>query len=330
MIINSSVNSPELKVRLKQNKTEEGTDITGKDRVTISGEKETSNLTPMELFAINSVKDRKSQNMEPASREYKILLKPENFKDMEEGIGKFWKHVKKLAKEEGFDVDSASLDDQVDPRFVTYLDTPDFALNKLGYTLRRRQKNELKTGEERGKKYELTLKYRNKDMNVSSGKDVSPADSLDGSVKFEDDIVAGVDTIKSVYSKSGKVELKEETGNILEDYMEIFPGLKDADLSPDSKLQKVNNKKIEEYKVELGEIDFGKVEGKAFISVWYNQETGKDSEPVIGEFSFSYDIDDGENKDKINNFVRAMQREFSSSIAEGITKTELIYGKKGE
>jgi len=90
--------------------------------------------------------------MELSSREYKILLKPENFEDMEKGIGKFWKSVKKLAREEGFEVDSIYPDESGDPRFVTYLDTPDFALNKLGYTLRRRQKHEFKTGEDRGKK----------------------------------------------------------------------------------------------------------------------------------------------------------------------------------
>ena len=328
MIINSSLNSSGLRTGVKDNKKDITSAMEQKDTVTIASRREESHFTPLKLFAINSVKDRSSHDMELSSREYKILLKPENFKDMEEGIGKFWKSVKKLAKEEGFDVDSTYSDKGEEARFVTYLDTPDFALNKLGYALRRRQKHEFKTGEDRGKKYELTLKYRNSDVNISSGKDVSPADSLDGSVKFEDDIVAGGNTIKSVYSKSGKVELKEETGNSIEDYMDIFPGLKEIGLSPDSQLQKVNNKKIEEYKAELGEIDFGGVKGEASLSVWYNQ--GEDKKPVIGEFSFSYDIDDSENKDKINNFVRAIQREFSSSIADGITKTELIYGKKGE
>ncbi len=326
MIINSSVTSSVPAV--KQNKREISSDTGQKDRVTISGEKETSNMSPLELFSVNCVKDRASQDMELSSREYKILLKPENFEDMEKGIGKFWKSVKKLAKEEGLEVDSTYSDEAGDPRFVTYLDTPDFALNKLGYTLRRRQKHEFKAGEDRGKKYELTLKYRNSDVNISSGKDVNPAESFEGSVKFEDDIVAGGSTIKNVYSKSGTVELKEETGNSLEDYIDIFPGLKETGISSESQLGKVNNKKIEEYKAELGEIDFGGVTGKASLSVWYNQ--GKDKNPVIGEFSFSYDINDSENKDKINNFVKAIQRELSSSIADGITKTELIYGKKGE
>ncbi|MEQ8169658.1 MAG: hypothetical protein ABRQ38_12270 [Candidatus Eremiobacterota bacterium] len=326
MIINSSV--PLSTTVVKQNKREMPSDILPGDRVTISGDRETSNMNPLELFAVNCVKDRTSQDMELSSREYKILLKPENFEDMEKGISKFWKTVKKLAKEEGFDVDSTYSDEAGDPRFVTYLDTPDFALNKLGYTLRRRQKHEFKAGEDRGKKYELTLKYRNSDVNISSGKDVNPAESFEGSVKFEDDIVAGGSTIKNVYSKSGTVELKEETGNSLEDYIDIFPGLKETGISSESQLGKVNNKKIEEYKAELGEIDFGGVTGKASLSVWYNQ--GKDKNPVIGEFSFNYDINDSENKDKINNFVKAIQRELSSSIADGITKTELIYGKKGE
>ncbi|MEQ8221121.1 MAG: hypothetical protein ABRQ37_02380 [Candidatus Eremiobacterota bacterium] len=326
MIINSSVHSSGLRTSVKEHKKDINAEH--KDRVIIEGHREDPHVKPLELFAINSVKDRTSQDMELSSREYKILLKPENFEDMEKGIGKFWKTVKKLAREEGFEVDSTYSDESGDPRFVTYLDTPDFALNKLGYTLRRRQKHEFKSGEDRGKKYELTLKYRNSDVNISSGKDVSPAEAFEGSVKFEDDIVAGGTAIKNVYSKSGTVELKEETGNSLEDYMEIFPGLKETGLSPESQLGKVNNKKIEEYKAELGEIDFGGVTGKASLSVWYNQ--GKDKKPVIGEFSFSYDINDSENKDKINNFVRAMQRELSSSIADGITKTELIYGKKGE
>jgi len=324
MIINSSVHSSGLRTSVKEHKKDSYAEH--KDRVTIEGHREDPHVKPLELFAVNCVKDRTSQDMELSSREYKILLKPENFEDMEKGIGKFWKTVKKLAKEEGFDVDSTYSDEAGDPRFVTYLDTPDFALNKLGYTLRRRQKHEFKAGEDRVKKYELTLKYRNSDINMSSGKDVSPAESLDGSVKFEDDIVAGGNAIKSVYSKSGKVELKEETGNSLDDYMDIFPGLKETGLSPESQLHHVNNKKIEEYKAELGEIDFGGVKGEASLSVWYNQ--GKDKTPVIGEFSFSYDIDDSENKEKIDNFVRSIQREFSSSIADGITKTELIYGKK--
>ncbi|HPZ06852.1 MAG TPA: hypothetical protein PL110_01945 [Candidatus Eremiobacteraeota bacterium] len=326
MIINTASHTPPV-VRYVNTEF----DLATKDLVIISGEKINFSSSAGKFSSVNksgrisSVEDKLWRKMELTSREYKFLLKSELFENPEKGMKEFWEGIKKIAEEEGFTLQSASSPTMKPPRYIGYLDTPDFALNKSGYTLRRRQKNELKSS---SNKYELVLKYRNKDIDVAAKKDVSVAKGIKGEIKFEEDIVAGKETIKNVYSISGKAKLTNEVGYTLGDYGEVYPGLKDLGLPLSTPLTYVNNKKIEEYKMKLGEIDFGGVSGEASITVWYNQ--GDTSTPVIGEFSFSYDINSAEKPEKINRFVKALQKKMSSQIADGITKTEFIYGKSGE
>lgn len=293
-----------------------------------TGEPEFSVSRDLKTSKTSSIKDRQLIRAGLSSKEYKMLLNPEFFKNPEEGMIKFWDIAKEAADKTGLEITGKDSFELKDPRYIAYLDTPDFRLKELGYILRRRQDKKIK---EKGKKeYELVLKYRSNDMETAASKDVSPAEEFKGESKFEQDIVAGKESIKNVYSKSSKVILESKTDDELEEYGEIFPCLTELGIDPEEEISFVNDRKMEEYKMQLGEIDLGNgVAAESSIAVWYKQGKSDEKEPVIAEFSFNYKISENNGPSaEADKFIKSLQKEADRWINEGSTKTEIIYGNQ--
>ena len=201
------------------------------------------------------------------SREFKLILKPKIFQDLNEGIKKVQKIIDKEVEmlNGKFKPDS---DLKQKFRRTYYLDTPNFRLKSKNFFLRVREDKE-------SNKYDITLKCRHPDRYISSSYDLSSS-MKKSTIKFEEDIIA---PHVSKFSISVNFEENQEPEiNNLEKLKTIFPGLHTQDLG-DGILEKVNKFEAKEISVKLGKISYNNNkdgeeiyddEIKTFLNLWYS------------------------------------------------------------
>ena len=105
------------------------------------------------------------------SREYKLLLNTERFRDRIVGAKLFWSVLEFLVRNQGNDVIPGAADPDKDAeqrRTTWYLDTPGYELQHANITLRVRDE----AGEK--KPFKVTLKYRMPDRYTAAGCDPTP------------------------------------------------------------------------------------------------------------------------------------------------------------
>ena len=75
-------------------------------------------------------------NLPVTSREYKLMLNVNRFKQRDEGIAAFFQLVKFLIAKEGGNITEEQ--NEVEQRITSYLDTPELALRQQNFSLRLR------------------------------------------------------------------------------------------------------------------------------------------------------------------------------------------------
>src|SRR5688572_4241081 len=142
------------------------------------------------------------------SREYKIVLKPENFSGNESGLKEkahsFWADFQKIIKAL-INVTRGNLDVINKKREIRFYDTRDFILHKGNYIFRERKNFS-------DDKREVTLKFRHPDRYVSQNRDMRSRKKVKADTKFEEDIKAPFLTLYSFSTTlpiTGKEELKK-------------------------------------------------------------------------------------------------------------------------
>ena len=246
----------------------------------------------------------KPNNLPITSREYKLLLNPDRFLDMEDGLRDFWNLAKHILvermgiKEEDIEeqyFDEDEQEDAIKERQTWYLDTEGFDLRSQGFTLRVREEDTKKG------KYKVTLKYRDEDRYLSAQQLIPKKSKVKGDVnfKFEEDILP---FSKNRFAKSIAVKVIDSKSlpelNKVEHLWKWFD-LPDQftrkDINKDEVLREVNAFKAREIVYWLGKIETGGEKVKCCASFWYLEE--ESIIPLIGEFSFDHDInaDDREN-----------------------------------
>ncbi|MCA9950767.1 MAG: hypothetical protein KDE48_14050 [Anaerolineales bacterium] len=274
------------------------------------------------------------------SREYKLMLKTDRFRNRNDGSNEFMDMVVSLIENQGGEVKT---DFEEKERRVWYLDTPAFALRQNGYILRLRQEMEA------AKQFKLTLKYRHPDRYLASETQVLASamaevkyreDDDDIETKFEEDILLH-SASKFAYSTSIRMNGRPNL-NALADAIDIFPGLETLPIPDDTPMAKVNGFTAQEVKRESGKIDFDmKPKIKPCLSFWYlSDEAG--GYPLVTEFSFDYDVLDEEHErlikhpdrlehfplpvvENANIFFNAIQSHLSWFDLTGSTKTAFAY-----
>ena len=117
-------------------------------------------------------------NLPVTSREYKLMLNVNRFKQRDEGIAAFFQLVKFLIDKEGGNITEEQ--SEVEQRVTSYLDTPELALRQQNFSLRLREDGP-------GSSFQVNLKYRDADRYLSAAQDVSSSEK--GKAKFEEDIM---------------------------------------------------------------------------------------------------------------------------------------------
>src|SRR5262249_13797809 len=262
-------------------------------------------------------------------REYKILLQPERFTSKRDFL-EFWEDVEKSAKKLNLkiDFDKRAFHSQV--REVLFYDTPAFDLYNNHFILRKRTFYD--EGWPRAD-HELTLKYRNPELNAAANVDVRPRLGGRSEIKFKEELLLERDHLggmRSVYSHgcvliSPKIELDRGIENIAA----AFPALQSVDVHPKTKIELVNSVAVEEVQNTIGFIHFGHhFTGKATIAIWRNRALEKS---LSGEFAFQCKFDHLEEVPSSSlqlseTFYKQVQLDCAAWIKLATTKTALAYG----
>lgn len=229
------------------------------------------------------------------SREYKLILNPDRFRDRQQGIEAFWELIQYLVEiQEGKSKKTAN--EEEEKRQTYYLDTVGLELYQQGFILRVR--------EEKQDVSKITLKYRHTDRYLSASQDLSSSDEK-GKRKFEEDILADA---SSKFSHSVSIEKEKPWSanevKTIDDAITLFPGLKDLNIHKGTEMKTVNNFKAHEIACKLGHLDFdnGQTKIKAVLSFWYLLGK-KDEFPLVVELSFGYDaLEDGQELSQLERF----------------------------
>jgi hypothetical protein len=230
-------------------------------------------------------------NRSVTSREYKLMLNVDRFKDREQASQEFLSLLGFLVrKERGSVVEEQNEEER---RQTSYLDTPEGALRQKGFALRLREEDD---DEE---EFQINLKYRASDRYISAAQDLSS--TQEGKTKFEEDILPPF-VSKFSHSTSIETDTAPELGT-LHKVMDLFPGLRELDIDENTPVETVNDFKVLEVVRKLCKLKFDDTPIiKASLSFWYLTRE-EDEWPLVGEFSFDYDIvDNGADEDKLEMY----------------------------
>lgn len=267
-------------------------------------------------------------------REFKILLKPEAFSDLERDARDYWKLAKTVARQVPALIDESPRSHVPQVREVTFFDTPRFDLYRRSYILRRRTPYR---GDEPSDKFELTLKFRHPDPDLAWRTPITFAKGLPGIVKFKEELLlvaSQLGGMRSVFSHT--CQLKNQSmklGTTLGDFARIFPSLVESGIGKSARIAPVSKVGIEEVLFDLGIIHFGGGRNaKVDIAVWRERETRR---VLIGEFAFEtafkhYGRLHPRPKHRSERFYRLLQRETGAWVDLGTTKTALAYALSGK
>lgn len=197
----------------------------------------------------------KASNQPVTSREYKLILNSDRFKDRNKGAETFLNLIDFLIRKQGGSI--VEKQDEEKSRHTSYLDTPQFALRQSGFALRLR---------EEAKEFQINLKYRGADRYISAAQDLSG--SQKGKIKFEEDILP---PFTSKFSHSNSIETKVVPDlKTIKDVNSLFPGIARLGIDPNTPVQTANNFTALEVVRKLCKFQFDETETiKASLSFWY-------------------------------------------------------------
>ena len=265
-----------------------------------------------------------NSNCPVTSREYKLMLNVDRFRDIGQASREFFGLLDFLVGKEGGSVEKDK--DPEESRHTSYLDTPELALHQQGFALRLREESDEAEG------FQVNLKYRDPDRYISAAQDVSSPQA--DKTKFEEDILPPF-TSRFSHSTSIDSNTLPELGSMRK-AMDLFPGLADLDIDGDTAVKTVNDFKALEIVRKLCKLEFGGPPTiKASLSFWYLPEGAK-GWPLVGEFSFDYDaLDNGANGETLESYpceaargagrlFNALQNQKGWFDLDGTTKTAFV------
>ncbi|HEY1656165.1 MAG TPA: hypothetical protein VGF86_13735 [Candidatus Tumulicola sp.] len=261
-------------------------------------------------------------------REFKLLLKPEKF-PTRRALLEFNELLERSATKLGVRYEPVeSIDSQL--RIVQFYDTKGEALRKNKLIFRIRQ---IREGGWPDESWELTFKCRAPEYGKAAEFDTDTTMSKLQKKKFKQEIIRGEapGSMASIYSNNVIVEYPEiDVSFPLSRLANALPHLRTLGLDMDETLSIVAGAKVFEIQCTLGNLSFGHgISAHASLAVWLRPVPDK-FEALVAEFGFSTRVTDDEKNEKgqtvADEFFKALQIELKSYLADGTTKTALIYG----
>lgn len=262
-------------------------------------------------------------------REFKLLLKPEKFMTRR-ALLEFNEKLANSAKALGVEYEPVeSLDSQL--RIVQFYDTKDEDLRKNKLIFRVRQ---IREGGWPDESWELTFKCRAPDYEKAAAFNTDTTLTKLQKKKFKEELIRGdvLGTMKSIFSNNVIVEYPEINVEFpISRLSDHLPHLKTLEVNPDDTLAIVAGAKVFELQSTLGNLSFGHgVTAHATLAVWARPVPDR-FEPLIAEFGFSTRVKDRDKQEEkgqaaADDFFKALQVPLKDYLADGTTKTALIYG----
>lgn len=232
------------------------------------------------------------------------MLNVDRFMDREQGSQVFRGLIDFLIKKAGGKI--VEKQDEEERRQTSYLDTPELALRQHGFAMRLRE-------EAKADGFQINLKYRGPDRYISAAQNLSSPQA--DKTKFEEDILPPFIS-KFAHSTSIKTNAMPDLSS-MQKVTSFFPGLKKLDLDGNTTVKTIHDFKAIEVVRKLCKFQFGAPPiVKASLSFWYLTEK-ENAWPLVGEFSFDYDlVDGGTEGDKLEMYpsqvVEGANRFFSA------------------
>ena len=266
------------------------------------------------------------------NREFKLLLKPRGL-DRHHRIAELQTAILNLCDESGivFSIPETLMSGM---RNIYFFDTPDNALrtNKLIIRVRESRK-QVWTDDW----CEVTFKCRSEDIDRAWDLNPIPNTETPFRVRFKEEILKDgpIGSIRRLYSHNAimdQVPIERVKARKLSNLAKIFPGLTEINLPFEKSVSVVGNQKIKvlEACVNLGTIVFSEhVHAHCDIAIWFRTV----GDPMIGELAFAYHVNKHNRKDmsahhKADEFYKKLQQFFTKDLAQGTTKTAMMYGSK--
>jgi uncharacterized protein YjbK len=231
-------------------------------------------------------------NLPISSREYKLFLNADRFRERSAGAEIFFKLIQFIVEKEGGKITDKKPKEE--RRLTSFLDTTDLALHRRGFALRVRKELSPKPG------FQVDLKYRAPDRYLAAEQDLAVAPDRKSELKFEEDILS---PFVSKFSHSARIEPDELPAlHLVKQAADLFTGLKKLALDENAVLATVNDFTAREVVIKLCKFTFGdKEEIKTSLNFWYldDSEAGY---PLVAEFSFGYKAAEGQAADKLESF----------------------------
>lgn len=262
-------------------------------------------------------------------REFKLLLKPEKF-PKRRSLLEFNELLQQSAEKLGVHYEPVeSLDSQL--RIVQFYDTKneDLRKNKLIFRIR-----QIRQGGWPDDSWELTFKCRTPEYEKAASFDTDTTLVKLQKKKFKEELIRGDSpgTMVSVFSNNVIVEYPEVEPDIpLARLAAALPHFKTLEIDLNQTMSVVAGAKVFEIQSTLGTLSFGHgVTAHATLALWARPIPDR-FEPLIAEFGFSTRIVKGDEKAEkgqraADDFFKALQVPLRDYLAEGTTKTALIYG----
>ena len=265
--------------------------------------------------------------------EAKLILKPDQFTSVR-SFRDFGRIVRKTARSLGVGFIEAPVQ-RPEVREITFFDTPDFALYRNAFILRRRISYEdgFPVGDP-----EIVCKFRHPVEETAAALDMRPR--IDGKhrIKFKaealplKDEIGGYRILYSHNCQFGLSQCHDGDRTAMSTLARIFPALTRLEGVDGERVTLVNEGIVEEVLLPLGMLDFGKgLLAKCDIGLW---RTRGEHLPLVGEFAFQAKFDRKESvaakqKHLVATFYLALQRAVAPWLALGVTKTAMVYHLKG-
>ncbi|MGC1381890.1 MAG: hypothetical protein WA814_12810 [Candidatus Baltobacteraceae bacterium] len=265
-------------------------------------------------------------------REFKLLLKPEKF-PTRRAVLEFNELLAHAAAKLGVRYEPVeSLDSQL--RIVQFYDTAneDLRKNKLIFRIR-----QLRQGGWPDESWELTFKCRATEYEKAASFDTNTTMTKLQKKKFKEELIRGNSpgTMTSIYSNNVIVEYPDVAVDVpLSRLANALPHLKTIGLDLNQTMSIVAGAKVFELQSTLGNLFFGRgVSAHVTLAVWARPVPDK-FEPLVAEFGFSTHVL-GTDKEKAgqeaaDDFFKDIQVPLRDYLADGTTKTALIYGDEAE
>jgi len=262
-------------------------------------------------------------------REFKLLLKPEKF-PKRRSLLEFNELLQHSAEKLGVHYEPVeSLDSQL--RIVQFYDTKneDLRKNKLIFRIR-----QIRQGGWPDDSWELTFKCRAPEYERAASFDTDTTLVKLQKKKFKEELIRGDSpgTMVSVFSNNVIVEYPEVEVDIpLARLASALPHLKTLEIDLNQTMSVVAGAKVFEIQSTLGTLSFGHgVTAHATLALWARPIPDR-FEPLVAEFGFSTRVVHGDEKAEkgqraADEFFKALQVPLRDYLAEGTTKTALIYG----